>query len=771
MSEWFESAQEAADTIGVTAMTINRWISAGTLPAQRGLSPESGGREVWRIRREDLAERIKGTRYSFKTDLQQGSLLLEQVFQDPDAATRDHTSLRVRWPAEERVEPFRLDLFLGYSRFRALTYSVSADMIFHLLTTCHFDQWQIVFGSDKLVNAKMSEVMAAQVMVRAAMTDAYFGIGGDLDRRAVTLLGQIAEGKGEFRSLKDKVAHSKIYLLDGQGKTRVIVGSANLSETAFSGRQAEIMVAYDNHEWMYRQVERDFLNLYQVGTVDAPLVREQIHPAELDDVDVGEFLFPTEMAQQKPVAIYVPATQEDDPDKVRKLGVVQETAENRLRIAAAGQLKPTKDGYVNLTPAKYQGIVRRAAEAAPERQRVPTPNLTYQDGQFIYNGRTHERPTLAEDVQQISRDAVHLIQYLENYAQFGSGAETLQRGYFAIMSWLYFAPFMPRLKKAKEDQGPGDFGGKLVAILYGDPNCGKTDLVRLLLTSMFGSAKYYGDADFTQAQVRGRSQEAGLFPLFYDDVGADRISGHKATGVKIIKEMDQEWKGGDEYPCIIASLNSDTSELVGEAHKRTLKVYTDCGLPLWDLKKTDQLRKESQMIHNRIGTSFYREYLYRMDQMLPTDGAALAELDYLALSSRLIMETLAENLEPGESLPDWFSVVPALDFDSVYWDGKRDVIEDTYLSKSVQVDVFPPPHNHWTYHQDSYVLGVDAFQRRNVIKDFPPECVDRRRSRGEVIFLKARQMDIFMREDGRNWRPPARGSWAWWKKAIGKLKS
>lgn len=116
-------------------------------------------------------------------------------------------------------------------------------------------------------------------------------------------------------------------------------------------------------------------------------------------------------------------------------------------------------------------------------------------------------------------------------------------------------------------------------------------------------------------------------------------------------------------------------------------------------------------------------------------------------------------------------MVEAMNFDSVYWDGKRDVIEDTYLPKTLQVDVFPPPHNHWTYHQDSYVLGVDAFQRQNVIKDFPPECVDRRRSRGEVVFLKAKQTDIFMREDGRNWHPPARGSWAWWKRTLSKLKS
>ena len=767
MPKVYESVSEAAAAVGANQATVTRWIQDGKLPAEPVVRAR-GGRQGWRILREDLAAAIKGTAFRFQDEPTQVTIFPKQSFTDPDSATKDAESLKVRWPAEQRVEPFSLNLFQGYKRFRAMTYSVSAPMIFRLLSNCNFEEFQILFGNANLVNAQMSGIMKAQVEIRADLSKGFIGIGGETDSRAMALIDQIATGRGELRALKDRGAHSKIYLLDSPDKTRVIVGSANLSELAFSGRQAEVMFGFENDEWVWSEGETDVRNLYQVGTVDAPLPIQEVHPSEVEEVDIGEYLFPTEMKQEKTVQIYIPSTTDDDSEDLKKLGAVLESADNRLRVAAAGQLRPTKEGMVNLTPAKYRGIIRRAAEAAPDRQRESTPNLAYIDRQFVYNGRSHQRPTHEEDIDQIGHDSDLLIQYLENYSQFEQGSENLQRDYFSIMSWLYFTPFMPRLKKAKEDQGPGDFGGKLVAILYGDTNCGKTNLVRLLLTSMFGSAKYYQDSDFTPSQVRARQQAAGLFPLFFDDVGPNRIGGTSADGVKIVKAQDQRWKAGEEYPCIIASLNSETYELIGEVRKRALTVYADSPLALDDIKKTEQLRKEAQRIHNRIGTSFYREYLYRMDQRLPTDNDELAELDYLEYSSRLIMELMAEHLRTDESLPEWCAIVTALDFDNSYWDGKRDAIHTTYLLPSLKVDSYPPPHGYWVYHQENYVLGVGAFQRRNLMKEFPPHVVDRRRSGGETLYLRGRRLDDFMRRDGRNWESPARRGSSWIRRLVGR---
>ena len=67
----------------------------------------------------------------------------------------------------------------------------------------------------------------------------------------------------------------------------------------------------------------------------------------------------------------------------------------------------------------------------------------------------------------------------------------------------------------------------------------------------------------TNNKVRARQQAAGIFPLFFDDVRPSRIGGTSAGGVTIVKDQDQRWKAGEQHPCIIVSLNSETYELIG----------------------------------------------------------------------------------------------------------------------------------------------------------------------------------------------------------------
>ena len=744
MASYYESASEAATAIGTSQNTISSWIKDGKLPAE---PRKRGGITAWRITHEDLIAAARGTQFA----IQSGDKQHPMVSDDPDSATKDAASIKVRWPAERKVEPFSLDMFRGYSRFRALTYTVSLPMIYRVLTAGDYDQFQILLGKQKLITASMNTVFDVQGEIREEMREKYIAVR-DTDPRVTALVDRIAKGQGEFRALKDRSAHSKIYLLDGNGRRRVMIGSANLSETAFSGRQAEIMVAFDDEEWMWDQVETDFVNLCSVGTVEAPMQTEERHPSEL--IPVEEWMFKSEIDRHETVTVYAPSTTEDNPEDVIKLGVQLDTTKERLRIGANGTLRPNKEGYVRITPARVQTIVKRAGEAAPRKAEDPTPNLTYQDGSFIYNGRVLSRPTDDADRNQIGPDVDLVTQYINNYAEFEDGADHLQRDYFAVMSWLFFAPFMPRLKKAKEDLGPGDFSGKLVTLLYGDPNCGKTNVVKLLYTAMFGYAKYWSDAGFTPAQVLARQRAAGLFPLFYDDIAPKRFT-EKGDGVSIVKEQDNVW-GQGESPCIIASLNSTTYEVPGEVRKRCITVYTDTPLALDDVSKSDRLVEESQRIHNRIGTSLYREYLYRMDQKLPTAQEELASLDYLSYSSQLIQDIFSEHLQAEEHLPGWGTVISVQDFDAAYWDRKREVIGSKYMTKELRTHRYPPAIGYWTIHNDNYVFGVSAFQKKNVEKDFPPHVLDRRHGSGDTLTIRASRLDDFMRRDGRKWDPPRR---------------
>ena len=363
------------------------------------------------------------------------------------------------------------------------------------------------------------------------------------------------------------------------------------------------------------------------------------------------------------------------------------------------------------------------------------------------------------------------MQYLENYTEFEDGADNLQRDYFAVMSWLYFAPFMPRVKKAQADRGPGDFSCKPVAMIYGESNCGKTNVVQLLLASMFGPAKELGDQDFTPNQVKERQVVSGLYPLFYDDVQGSRFAGTSGSGITIAKKYDWLYKSLAEWPCIITSLNSETSELPNEIRKRCLLIFADSPLPLDDAEKADRLKRTGQRIHNRMGTAFYREYLYRMEQRLKQREGTLADYDYLAESSSLLEELFSESLRGDESLPSWCRAISSADFQEAYWDRKGDVIRNA-LDEALYVENYPPLHGFWTKRRGNYVIGVPAMQRTRMMKEFPSHIVNRQGTVGDMLFLRSERTDKYMRRREPNWKSPvpSQGKGGIVDRALGWLK-
>ena len=103
----------------------------------------------------------------------------------------------------------------------------------------------IACSDTKALLTDFSDISACQKVLSAELMTAVIGLD---DKKKQHIVAKIAEGKVSFRVVKDAIAHAKIYLLENEEHRRVNVGSANLSDWAFSGKQAETIIVFDDDE-------------------------------------------------------------------------------------------------------------------------------------------------------------------------------------------------------------------------------------------------------------------------------------------------------------------------------------------------------------------------------------------------------------------------------------------------------------------------------------------------------------------------------------------
>lgn len=158
----------------------------------------------------------------------------------------DGTGLRVARARFQSDTGFSWAFFDGYDRIRILTYSAGVSAIVRLLDEHGFSDFECVFGCENTLRT-LTDVMAFQ---QVAIGDARAAIKNLPGERHAFILRRVREGQARFRVLRKQIAHAKLYLLENteSGRTRVLIGSANLSETAFGGRQHETLVCFDDDD-------------------------------------------------------------------------------------------------------------------------------------------------------------------------------------------------------------------------------------------------------------------------------------------------------------------------------------------------------------------------------------------------------------------------------------------------------------------------------------------------------------------------------------------
>ena len=650
----------------------------------------------------------------------------------------DGTGLRVVGAKFLDERKFDWDLFGGYDSLRVLTYSASIAAIVRMLDKFSFSKFECVFGYEGTLR-EIKNILAFQ---KVAVGDTRAAIMGLKDERHIRILEKVRAGQAHFRVLRKSIAHAKLYLLSSSdGRTRVIVGSANLSEQAFSGRQPETLVTFDNDEEAWAHYNRMFDEIRTSASDEIPLPEEKIVTAEIEVSEtpviadeLGTFVI------EAPLAEELEATAPTQIERIEKVAAVFGP-----RISAA--FPAIRNGKQRITPEIKREISRirlvKSAEEADSRY------LSI-DGETRSALLSGKRFSLEWDADSVKRDAVLLLDYFKNYeGAFEGNVARLQRDYFTLMAWLYFSPFICDMRSLALLQDSDVIQYPSFAIVFGKSNCGKTSLVDTLMTSMFGYAHTVDKRGFTTAQLRGLQQGYKRFPVVFDDIGRSAFNRH---GRDMIKEEMQP--PVSEYPGFILSMNAEPQSFPDEVVKRSMMIYTTTALPPHDEELRQRLQSRIQEMRHSLTGHLYRRYV--VEVMNRIDHERLPE-DWLALSSDVLSGILSQGVD-GPS-PHWCQSITWLSYAEKRYDRVKARLKNL-LRPSTRAKSEGDTPNGWMIDGDSVIVWEqrDAFGRRGFEwEDVPSTLIDEDAGSGGRTVLHLRSLEAFLGgglSPGRRWWKP-----------------
>ena len=654
----------------------------------------------------------------------------------------DGSSLNVVKARFRSKQPFEWELFRGYDTLRVLTYSASIPAIVKMLDDFDFARFECVFGCESTLR-DIKDILAFQ---QVAIGDARAAIMNLRDERHAYILAKVREGQARFHVLCKHIAHAKLYLLENKasGSTRIIVGSANLSERAFSGRQPETLVSFDDDSeaWahylrMYEQIRDSASD--EIALPPERIVKAEISIEETPVISAGSSTLIIEQMPAEELQVTIPVQAE----RIEKVAAAQAP-----RISAA--IPAFSRRRQRITPQVKREISRiRLVKSADEADHRYF-SINRPEGIAMLSG---EPFPLDWDAAAVAGDARLLVQYFANYEDaFEGNVARLQQDYFTLWSWLYFSPFMCDLRSLALIRDEDVIRYPSFAIAFGKPNCGKSSIIDTLMTSMFGKVNTVDKRSFTSGRLRGLQQAYRRLPVVFDDIGRAAFRNH---GLDIIK--DELPPPVEEYPGFILSMNSnDPASFPDEIVKRSMLIYTTTALPPHKEELRQRLNAGVQEIRRGLTGHLYRRYLAETMTQLADDRLPA---DWLSLSSGIISDIIADSV--GRPAPHWLRHTTWMDYAEKRYDRVKARLNDLLRPAAMLKSEGDAPAG-WTLDGNRVIVQEqrDAFGRRGFDwEDVPSTLIDDDASSGGRTALHRQSLEDFL---GRSLQPRSR--WAFWRR-------
>lgn len=536
------------------------------------------------------------------------------------------------------------DLFSGFDTLHAITYSSGIDFVYQLIGL--FEDAEILFGCDEVISYSLQEVMAYQCKMVERMRST-------ASKMKLDLVSRIDQGTLRFFVARSVLSHEKLYLLSAKdGRKRVIMGSANLSRSAFGGYQRE-NICYLDGDTAYDWYWDCFCQLRENCT-------DQIAKETLLLADNGEHL------EELPIARTI---------KAKKALILQPTEEAKEEVRfvldvknLAGKFapsvpKPDKKGKLMLSPEKMKTIRRQVVSTQTKEKELQSeyPQLeVFPDEKMVrLNGVDLDLHPPKEEIQN---DVSLFLKYMEGYEKFHGDVTGMQRRYYEFANWFFCSPFMASMRDMAVRYNQNLLPYPVFGLVYGQSKAGKTSFLETLLKMMIGQKTKISAPDFTRSSIEGLKRTVKGAPIIVDDLTNTRFNQH---AIETIKNDDFGVADGLlHYPAVVISANEDVKAVAPEVIRRTVICRVQAGLTNTEVMRSSVVRT----VQREVGTAFYREYLRRMLEIasdlleeMKSDEVESAP-DILAASSQVLTEIFQKYSEVPSpdyirplTLEDYFS--------------------------------------------------------------------------------------------------------------------
>lgn len=420
-------------------------------------------------------------------------------------------------------------LFEGFTSLKAISYVASPDLLLEFFEKRGYSQVEILVGEN------LSEPY------RQA-----------LEQKGIPVIEQLASlvEKGLLRIyVPPKTIHTKLYFLENETLTRVILTSANLTETA---RQASRQMNYAwyadlalNHPWL-EQVSEDYQN--------------HLNGAECFMGDLVELLAKRrEIPKQEVIEMWLRGRTDEEVDRELKR-VLQEISVEALQPREVSE-QPVITVRLPETALSRKQVERFLAPVKPvstlqevrvdsssfiryvqESHGFPLMHVDLQNSnvRLGINGQVQICTESLADKAQVDQALDHLEAYLHtvNWGQ-SPDPRLAKTSMLEALLYILSAPFSHEYMKIKRRKfGVLDTRGPRFLYIYGPSQNGKSTFLRFALKLLTGhNLQPFSGCDFSKRKILNAVSIGTVFPLIFDDLAPTQ----KGSFEEVLKSFWEVW--------------------------------------------------------------------------------------------------------------------------------------------------------------------------------------------------------------------------------------